>query len=55
MKAIDKVTHRHHSVCPVLCGYQVCLLPDVDFEAAKVEDIYVFMDEDFFNRFDLVK
>jgi hypothetical protein len=55
MKAIDKVTHRHHSICPVLGGYQVCLIPGLDFDDANIEDIHVFLDEDFFARFDLVQ
>lgn len=55
MKAIDKVTGRNHEICPVLGGFQVCLIPDMAWEDAKISDIHVFMNEDFDARFELVK
>ena len=55
MKAIDKVTRRYHEICPVLGGYQVCLIPDMAWEDAKISDIHVFDKEDFNARFDIVK
>jgi hypothetical protein len=52
MKAIDKVTKREHAICPVLGGYQVCLIPDMDWEDAKFSDVHVFLDEQFADRFE---
>jgi hypothetical protein len=54
MKAIDKVTKREHAICSVLGGYQVCLIPDMDWEDAKFSDIHVFLNEQFEDRFELV-
>lgn len=53
MKAIDKVTKREHAICPVLGGFQVCLIPNVAWEDAKAENIHVFMNKEFYIRFDL--
>lgn len=53
MKAIDKVTKRIHSACPVLCGYQVCLIPGVEWENAETHQIHVFTNEEFYVRFEL--
>jgi hypothetical protein len=53
MKAIDKVTKREHSICPVLGGFQVCLIPDMDWESANASYIHVFMNKEFYTRFDL--
>lgn len=55
MKAIDKITKRKHAICPVLCGYQVCLIPDMDWEDAKLTDICVFSDEQFYDRFETME
>lgn len=55
MKAIDKITKREHAICPVLGGYQVCLIPDMDWEDATISDIYVFLNGEFNVRFDLSK
>lgn len=54
MKAVDKVTNREHAICPVLCGYQVCLIPGMDWEDAKYPDVYVFTNEQFNDRFELL-
>lgn len=54
MKAIDKVTKREHAICPVLGGYQVCLIPDMDWEDAQIKYIHVFLGEQFADRFELV-
>lgn len=53
MKAIDKITKRTHSCCTVLGGYQVCVIPDVEWEDAKPSDVCVFTDEQFDQRFDI--
>lgn len=53
MKAIDKVTKREHAICPVLGGYQVCLIPDMAWEDATISDVYVFLNEQFDVRFEL--
>lgn len=55
MKAIDKVTKRTHAICPVLGGFQVCLIPDMEWENAEVSDMHVFMNKEFYARFDLVE
>lgn len=55
MKAIDKVTKREHAICPVLGGFQVCLVPDMKWEDAKNKNIHVFMNKEFYIRFDLVE
>lgn len=55
MKAIDKVTKRVHATCSVLGGFQVCLIPDVEWEDAKFSDIHVFMNEEFESRFDFAE
>lgn len=54
MKAMDKVTNREHAICPVLGGYQVCLIPGMDWEDARWPDIYVFNYEQFNDRFVIV-
>ena len=54
MKAIDKVTKRQHSICPVLGGYQVCIIPDVEWENANISNICVFSNEQFNERFSLI-
>ena len=54
MRAMDKVTNREHAICPVLGGYQVCLIPGMDWEDARYPDIYVFSNEQFNDRFVLV-
>lgn len=51
---IDKVTRRKHTACPVLGGYQVCLIPDKDWDNATINDIYTFTDEDFASRFEKI-
>lgn len=53
MKAIDKVTHRTHAICPVLGGFQVCLIPDMEWEEAEIKYIHVFLNKEFYTRFDL--
>lgn len=55
MKAIDKVTNREHAICPVLSGYQVCLIPNMKWEDARLSDVYVFTDEQFLDRFELAQ
>lgn len=55
MKAIDKVTNRAHAICPVLCGYQVCLIPGMDWEDARFSDVCFFTSDQFNSRFDLEK
>lgn len=55
MKAIDKVTHRQHAICSVIGGFQVCLIPDMEWENATASDIHVFMNKEFYTRFDLGK
>lgn len=55
MKAIDKVTKREHAICPVLGGFQVCLVPDMDWEDAEIKNIHVFMNKEFYIRFELVE
>lgn len=55
MKAIDKVTRRYHEICPVLGGYQVCLIPDMAWEDAKVRDVHYFTGREFNERFDKVE
>ena len=52
MKAIDKLTKRELAFCPVLGGYQVCLIPDMDWEDAKFSDVHFFLDEQFADRFE---
>lgn len=53
MKAIDKVTKREHAICPVLGGYQVCLIPDMDWEDARNSDyVHVFLYKEFHDRFE---
>ena len=54
MKDIDKVTKIEHAICSVFGGYQVCLIPDIDWEDAQIKDIHVFLDEQFADRFELV-
>lgn len=54
MKAIDKVTKRTHEICPVLGGFQVCLIPDMNWEDAEISHVHVFMNKDFYTRFDLI-
>ena len=54
MKAIDKVTKRTHAICPVLGGFQVCLVPDMDLENAELSHIHVFLNKDFYTRFDFI-
>ncbi len=54
MKAVDKVTKRTHSVCPVLHGFQVCLIPDMEWENAEFSQVHVFLEEEFDLRFDLI-
>lgn len=53
MKATDKVTKRTHAICPVLGGFQVCLIPDMKWEDAEFSHIHVFMNKEFYARFDL--
>ena len=55
MKAIDKSTNRQHAICPVLCGYQVCMIPDVEWEDAEYDDVHVFLNEAFYNRFEIAE
>ena len=55
MKVIDKVTKRKHAVCPVLGGYQVCLIPDMEWQDAGFRDVYVFSEDQFNDRFELIK
>ena len=55
MKAVDKVTRREHAICPVLGGFQVCLIPNTEWENAETQYIHVFMNKEFYNRFDLVE
>lgn len=54
MKAIDKVTKRIHAICPVLGGFQVCLIPDMVWEDAELKYIHTFLNEDFYKRFDFI-
>ena len=51
MKAIDKITKRVFSYCPVIRGYQVCTTPDKEWEDANITEICVFTDEQFQERF----
>ena len=53
MRAIDKVTNREHAICPVLGGYQVCLIPGMDWEDARYPDVCFFTYEQFNVRFEL--
>lgn len=53
MKAIDKTTKREHAICPVLGGFQVCLIPDVKWEDAEIQYMHVFLNKEFYSRFDL--
>ncbi len=55
MKAIDRVTKRMHAICPVLGGFQVCLIPNIEWEMANIEDVHVFMNKEFYTRFELVE
>jgi hypothetical protein len=55
MKAIDKVTHRQHTICSVLGGYQVCLIPNMNWEDAGLNDVHVFTNEEFNNRFEIAE
>ena len=55
INAIDKVTHRKHAICPVIGGFQVYLIPDMEWEDAEISYIYVFMNKEFYARFDLVE
>ena len=55
MKAIDKITKRLHTICPVYGGYQVCLIPDMKWDDAEISDIHVFMNSDFEARFEIVE
>lgn len=54
MKAIDKVTHRTHAICPVLGGFQVCLIPNMEWENAENSYIHAFLNKEFYARFNLV-
>lgn len=53
MKAIDKVTKRTHAICPVLGGFQVSLIPELEWENVDVSYLHVFMNKEFYARFDI--
>lgn len=55
MNAVDKITRRPHSYCPVLKGYQVCLIPFVEWEDAAIGDTHFFTDEQFKERFEKIR
>lgn len=55
MKAIDKITNREHAICSVLGGYQVCLIPGMNWEDVSFTDVCVFMNDQFNDRFEIVK
>ena len=51
MTATDKATKRTHAYCPVLLGYQVCLIPEMPWKEATLSNIAYFTDAEFTNRF----
>lgn len=53
MKAVDKITKREHAICPFLGGFQVCLVPDLDWEYVDISYIHAFSKEDFYERFEI--
>lgn len=55
MKAVDKVTKRTHAICPVLGGFQVCLIPDIEWEDVEIRYICAFLNNEFYARFELVE
>lgn len=54
MKAIDKLTRRIHSYCPIINGYQVCVYPDMEWEATTYRDVCVISCEQFHERYKVV-